>query len=274
MPSEEASVTRRWRLADSDWNHWPDGLGDSDVWPMAAARGLDGVEVGVYSAGTELASERVLGLEKLTARHRVPVAAILLSLPVDLWPHGALTGDPAAVGQQVFACARACRRFGLATLGLWPGADLPGASYPALVTGLKQARDVAAALGVRVAVEYKPGTLIPDCETALMLATDVPGTGVLLDTGHAHAAGEDPAEVIGRLGNLLWHVHLGDAKTGAEDDDLPLGQVHDAAPLMAALAGASFAGVASFDLYGAACSGGWTGAGAVAASLRHLNGLL
>jgi len=44
--------------------------------------------------------------------------------------------------------------------------------------------------------------------------------------------------------------------------------------MMAALAGTGFAGVASFDLYGAASSGGWTGADAVAASLRHLNGLL
>jgi sugar phosphate isomerase/epimerase len=267
-------VTRRWRLADSDWNHWPDGLGDSDVWSMAAAHGLDGVEIGVYSAGTELASERMLDLATLAARHQVPVAAVLLSLPADRWPQGALTGDPAAVGQQVFACARACRRFGLHTLGLWPGADLPGAPYPALVTGLRQARDVAAALGVRVAVEYKPGTLIPDCETALMLAADVPGTGVLLDTGHAHAAGEDPAGVIKRLGELLWHVHLGDAKPGAEDDDLPLGQVHDAAPMVAALSDTGFGGVASFDLYGAACSAGWTGAGAVTASIDHLNGLL
>lgn len=267
-------MTRRWRLADSDWNHWPDGLGDADVWPMAAERGLDGIEIGVYSAATELASERMLGLQALTARHRLPVAAILLSLPAQRWPHGALTGDPAAVGRQVFGCARACRRFGLDTLGVWPGADLPDASYPALVAGLRQARDVAAALGVRVAVEYKPGTLVPDCGTALGLAADVAGTGVLLDTGHAYAAGEDPAEVIQRLGRLLWHVHLGDAKPGAEDDDLPLGQVHDAAPMMAALAGAGFAGVASFDLYGAACSGGWTGADAVAASLGHLNGLL
>jgi Xylose isomerase-like TIM barrel/Major Facilitator Superfamily len=143
-----------------------------------------------------------------------------------------------------------------------------------LVAGLARSRDVAAALGVRITVEYKPGTLIGDCEAALMLAVDVPGTGVLLDTGHAHAAGEDPADVIKRLGELLWHIHLGDAKAGAEDDDLPLGQVPSAAPMVAALADTGFAGVASFDLYGAACSAGWTGAGTVAASLDHLNGLL
>lgn len=267
-------MTRRWRLADSDWNHWPDGIADSELWPMAASNGLDGIEIGVYSASTELAGERLLGLEKLTARHRLPVAAILLSLPAGRWPDGALSGDPVALGQQVFGCARACRRFGLRTLGLWPGADLPGACYSALVTGLKQARDVATALGVRIAVEYKPGTLVPDCKAALALAAEVPGTGVLLDTGHAHAAGEDPADVIKRLGALLWHVHLGDAKLGAEDDDLPLGQVHDAAPMVAALASAGFAGVASFDLYGAACSSGWSGASAVTASLNHLNGLL
>jgi sugar phosphate isomerase/epimerase len=263
-------VTRCWRIADTDWNHWPQGLSDREVWAAAAAAGLQGVEIGVYSAGRELPAARLQRIEGLVAEFGVPVAAILLSLPVDRWPRGALAGHAGAVAGEVLACALACSRFGLGTLGIWPGADLPGASWPDLIAGLQRSQAAADRHGIRLAVEYKPNTAVPDSVSAGQLAADVPGTGVLLDLGHVFAAGEDPVKVIGDLGDRLWHVHLGDAAVGQEDDDLPLGQVHDARPAIAALDTAGFAGVAAFDLYGAACSPSWTGRSAVTASLQHL----
>jgi sugar phosphate isomerase/epimerase len=263
-------VTRRWRIADADWNHWADGLSDRELWPLVAAVGLTGVEVGVYAAADELSAERMRERAGLARAHGVAVAAILLSLPADRWPGGAFTGRPDEVAGEVLGCARVCRRIGLSTLGVWPGADPAGASWPAMVAGLRQARDLAAPFGVRLAVEYKPGTVVPDALSAAALADEVPGTGVLLDLAHAYAAGEDPAEVVHKLGDRLWHVHLGDAAPGREDDDLPLGRVHDAGPVMTALDRAGFAGVAAFDLYGATCAGGLTGRQAVAESLAHL----
>lgn len=263
-------MTRRWRIADTDWNHWPQRLDERDIWAAAAAAGLDGIEIGVYSAGRELTAERLARLDQLATEFGVPVAGILLSLPASRWPRGALTAEACAVAGEVLACAVACTRFGLPVLGLWPGADLPGASWDSLTAGLARCRDAADRHGVRLAVEYKPGTIVPDSAAAAALAADVPGTGVLMDLGHVFAAGEDPVKVIGTLGSLLWHVHLGDAAPGQEDDDLPLGEVHDARPAAAALDNAGFAGVASFDLYGAACSPAWTGRSAVDASLRHL----
>ncbi len=263
-------MTRRWRLADTDWNHWPDELPDERLWPVVAADGLAGIEIGVYSVADELSPERMQLRSTLAAAHRLPVLAILLSLPKIRWPDGALTTQVNLVARQVLGCARACRRLGLTTLGVWPGADLPTASWDALVFGTRQIRDIADASGVRIAIEYKPGTLIPDADAALALTRAVPGTGVLLDTGHAYAAGEDPAEVVHRLGDALWHVHLGDATVGEADDDLPLGHVHDARPIVRALDDINYTGVAAFDLYGAACSDAWSGRGAVRESLRHL----
>jgi sugar phosphate isomerase/epimerase len=263
-------VGRRWRIADTDWNHWPQGLADREVWAAAAAAGLDGIEIGVYAAGRELTPDRITRLEALAAEYQVPVAGILLSLPAGKWPHGALAGQAGAVAGQVVACALACARLGIETLGLWSGADLPAAPHGDVADGLARCRDAAARHGVRIAVEYKPGTAIPDCPATIGLLDEVPGTGALMDLGHVFAGGEDPVAVIGELGSRLWHVHLGDAAPGQEDDDLPLGQVHDARPAIAALDDAGFAGVASFDLYGAACSPAWTGRDAVAESLRHL----
>jgi len=263
---------RRWRLADADWNHWSDGLADTALWPALAGLGLAGVEIGVYTAAEQLAPVRVARWPELTARYGIGVVAVLLSLPAPRWPDGALGGCAIGVAEQVRHCARICRRLGLSTLGLWPGADPPGTAWPALVAGLGQARDAATAEGVRLAVEYKPGTAVPDAATALALADAVEGTGVLLDLGHAYAAGEDPVEVTHRLGARLWHVHLGDAAPGRPDDDLPLGRVHDARPVLAALDAIGFTGVAAFDLYGATGTGELRGRDAVAQSLAHLGG--
>jgi hypothetical protein len=55
----------------------------------------------------------------------------------------------------------------------------------------------------------------------------VEGLGVLLDTGHAVACGEDPAGM--RCGG--WAIapprHLGDRRAGGGDDDLPVRELHD-----------------------------------------------
>ena len=252
---------RPWRLADADWNSWPDGLTDPQVFDQTAEFGLAGVELGVYDAAVELAPERLAVL----ARQAVPVVAVLLSLPEQRWPDGALSGDLDRLLGQVAACADACRALGLPVLGLWPGADPVGAD---VVDGLR--RCVAAAGDVRLAVEPKPGTAVATATEAVALCRQVPGAGVLLDTGHAFAAGDDPAADVDRLGPLLLHCHLGDAAVGGSDDDLPCGRLHDFAPLVAALDASGFAGVASFDLYGAVSSGGWTGLQAVRESRDHV----
>lgn len=254
-----------WRLADADWNSWPDGLTDARIWQQAAELGLDGIELGVYDAAVELAPARLVELARLVGRTGVPVTAVLLSLPPARWPDGALAGDVDRLVVQVDACARVCRSLGLDALGLWPGADPVGAD---VVPGLRRA--CLAADGMPIALEYKPGTAVGTAKQALELCDEVDLVGVLLDTGHAYAAGEDPAQVVELVGDRLLHCHLGDAERGAGDDDLPCGRVHDFAPVVAALDAAGFAGTASFDLYGAVSSGLVTGAQAVRESRDHV----
>ena len=256
---------RSWRLTDADWNSWPDGLSDAQTWQQAAELGLQGIELGVYDAAVELAPARLAELAQLAADTGVPITAILLSLPQARWPAGALTGDLDRLLALVTACANVCRQLGLPVLGLWPGADPPGADVRAAL-----ARVVQAAGDIRVALEYKPDTAVSNAADAQALCAHVPGLGVLLDTGHAFALEEDPAEVVTRLGALLLHCHLGDAAPGKGDDDLPCGRLHDLGPFVTALAASGYAGAASFDLYGAVASGRVTGRAAVQESRDHV----
>ena len=252
---------RTWRLTDADWNSWPGGLTDAQTCEQAAGLGLVGLELGVYDAAVELAPARLAAL----SAGPIPVTAVLLSLPADDWPDGALAGDVERLHGQVKAGAQSCRDLGLPVLGLWPGADEVGAD---VLYGLQ--RCVATAGDVRIALEYKPGTAVEDAAQALALCDEVEGLGVLLDTGHAFAAGEDPAEVVGLLGDRLLHVHLGDAGPGGADDDLPCGRLHDFGPFLAALDRVGYAGTASFDLYGAVSTGGLSSLAAVGESVEHL----
>ena len=261
-----------WRLSDADWNHWPNGLDDAALWEACRASGVDGVELGVYRVGEQLTAQRLERVTGLATASGIPVRGLLLSLPVDRWPHGALTGAAAEVAAEVEGVARAAALFGLDTIGVWPGADPLDADPFAVVEGTRLAVQAAAAYGVRIAIEYKPDTAVPDAAAALALCAAVPGVGVLVDTGHAYALEEDPAEVIRRVAGrgLLWHLHLGDAQPGGADDDLPVGRHHAAAPVVAALADVGYAGDAALDLYGAVVDGAMTGRQAVLESIRAL----
>jgi sugar phosphate isomerase/epimerase len=250
---------RAWRLTDADWNSWPDGLDGPAHARQTAELGLAGIELGVYDAAVELSPAR------LTALSGTPVTDVLLSLTTERWPSGALSGEIDRLVAQVTACADVCRSLDLPVLGLWPGADPVGAD---VVEGLR--RVVEAAGDIRVAVEYKPDTAVATAAESVALCAAVPGLGVLLDTGHAYALGEDPAAVVALLGPLLLHCHLGDADLGGGDDDLPCGRRHDFGAFVAALDSSGFTGTASFDLYGAVVAGVATGREAVRESRDHV----
>lgn len=260
------------QLLDADWNHWPDGPEPDAIARTVAQEGFAGIEIGVYRSGVELSADRCEALWALPDAHGLRVGMVLYSLPAERWPRGALSCPDAAddVVAESRRIAAIAATFELRVIGLWPGADVVGADRDAFVDGLRRAVAAAAASGVTLAVEPKPGTLVADSQQARELCEAIDGLAVLLDTGHAFSGGEDPAASIRALADRLHHVHLGDADPGKPDDDLPCGRRHDFGAVVAALDEIGYAGAATLDLYGFTSSGGATGAEAARESRAHL----
>ncbi|MGI8875329.1 MAG: sugar phosphate isomerase/epimerase family protein, partial [Egibacteraceae bacterium] len=157
--------------------------------------------------------------------------------------------------------------------GGWEGGEQGAAAAGAVIA---EALAAAAAdlepLGVRLAVEPKPGTAVP---TALDLAAicDAGGSrnlGILVDTGHELAAGTDLDTLPGLLGERVLHVHAGDADGDDPDADLPAGRVHDLGPFLRGLAARGYRGAVTPDCYGAVSAGLCTGERATRETRDHV----
>lgn len=261
-------------LLAADWNHWPDGLSPAEIAVAAATAGVDGIELGVYDTGVELARDRLDLWSQLGAQHGVPVRMLLYSMPPERWPTGGLTstGDRTRLVEQIEALLDIAATLGLETVGLWPGADLPGADRDAYVTRLSEIAELAHRAGMRVAVEPKPGTLTATagdvCDASEQIAR-ADSVGVLLDTGHEHAAGRDPVGIATAVGAHLLHVHLGDSD-GDPDADLPPGRLHPLEPFLAALDTIGYGGAMSPDVYGAVASHTISGVDALKETVRQV----
>lgn len=257
-----------WQLCDTDWNHWPDNWSDKDCFENALEQNLSGIELGVYSVREQLSADRLASLREVSRSTGVRVSGLLLSLPTERWANGALVGASAQVAVEVSELAAIAASFGIGVIGVWPGADAPGATPESLASGIEAVADAASRHGVRVAFEYKPDTAMPNALATLDAVRYVENAGVLVDTGHAYALGEDPAEVIRQVARArkLWHMHLGDAGSGGADDDLPVGRLNDPSEYLAVMQEVGYTGNAAFDLYGAVEDGLLSSKDAVAES--------
>jgi sugar phosphate isomerase/epimerase len=260
-------------LLAADWNHWPDGLMPLEIAATAAGAGVDGIELGVYDTKVELAPGRLEEWQRLAQQHGVPVRMLLYSMPPERWPRGGLTSpsERDRLYEQIGSLLEIASRLGLRTVGLWPGADLPGADRSAYLTCLSQLSRLAHHADLRIAIEPKPGTLVAtvDDVTLSSEAAQTRRIGVLLDTGHEFAAGRDPAQIATALGHRLLHVHLGDSD-GDPDADLPPGHLHPLDPFLAALDSIAYDGAMSPDAYGAVASRSMTGADALAVTVQRV----
>lgn len=261
-------------LLAADWNHWPDGLSPGEIAAAAADAGVDGLELGVYDTAVELAPDRVAEWRSLGEQHGVPVRALLYSMPPERWPQGGLASESAyaRLYDQIEALLEIASCFGLRTVGLWPGADPPGADRTVFLTATSQLSLLAHQAGMRIAIEPKPGTLVATTDDIAILSSAAAKgdhLGALLDTGHEHAAGRDPAAIVAALGDRLLHVHLGDSD-GDPDADLPPGRVHSLKPFLAALDSIDYDGAMSPDAYGAVASHLMTGSEALAETVRRV----
>lgn len=264
-------------LVGADWNFWPDGLSAAAIWKTCAGLDFDGMELGIYDPGVELSPTRIAEAATLAERHGIGVHAVLFSMPPARWPGGALASSehaPAAV-HAIVETGRRAVDLGASVLGVWPGADIDHGDrdgWERIATSLAAVVDAVADLELDVAVEPKPGQIIGTTEDAMRICEELhrQRLGVLLDTGHALAGGEDIAGLPGRIGGRLFHVHLGDVDRADPDADLPPGVVHNFAPFLAALDRAGYRGALSFDLYGAVSSGSFSGETASRRGLAHV----
>lgn len=270
------------RFVNADWNFWPDGLDRAEIWHECARLGFEGMELGVYRADDELSPAAMTAVAGLADESGLGVQAVLFSMPAERWPEGGLA-SPRASAEAVAEISETARRaagLGARVLGIWPGADLlaegdRGDATPdgwaRTLEAIDSVAGVAEPLGLSVAVEYKPGQLVAGVADALRLAEALgrPTVGVLVDTAHALAGGEDLAGLPELCGARLLHVHLGDSG-GDADADLPPGSEHDFIPFLAGLAASGYGGALSFDLYGSVQAGVATGREASDQSLRYI----
>jgi len=277
------AVTPAWPTVNADWNFWPDGVDRDDIWHTCARLGFDGMELGVYRPDDELSPAALSSVEALVGATGLGVEAVLFSMPVERWPDGGLA-SPSTSGRAVADIGETARRaagLGARILGVWPGADVVGPAldvadgWSRTLDAIDAVAGVAGPLGLTVAVEYKPGQLVAGAHEALRLVAELGNArvGVLVDTAHAFAAGEDVAALPDGLGERLVHVHLGDSG-GDADADLPPGAEHDFVPFLSRLAGAGYAGALSFDLYGSVQAGLSTGTEASEQGLTYVRAAL
>lgn len=270
-------------MVNADWNFWPDGFDRSGIWRTCARLGFAGMEVGVYRADDELSPEAMEAVQALVGETGLEVDAVLFSMPAARWPSGGLasSGESARAVAEICETARRAAVLGARVLGVWPGADGPGADgdggrrWALTRDALEAVADVTGPLGLTLAVEYKPGQLVAGAAEAIRLVDEIDraGVGVLVDTAHAIAGGEDLAALPGRMGSRLAHVHLGDS-SGDADADLPPGAEHDFEPFLSGLAAIAYPGVLSFDVYGSVEAGLMTGTEASRQGLSYIRGCL
>jgi inosose dehydratase len=87
------------------------------------------------------------------------------------------------------------------------------AEWPVFLERLGELGAWMAGRGVAIAFHHHMGTVIETAEEIDRLLEGTPSSvGLLLDTGHLHFAGEDPARVAARWAGRINHVHAKDVR--------------------------------------------------------------
>ncbi len=174
---------------------------DADALQRQLARrrlGLAGAFVPARLAD-QTAHGRVLGDALIRARLLADACPTDLGLPD---PVLVLSDDNAANADRVRHAGRITPEQGL-TAEAW-------ATFAAGVNLV--ARSIRVARGLRTAFHHHCAGYVETAEeiAALLDRTDPDLVGLCLDTGHACYAGADPAALLDRYGDRIWHVHLKD----------------------------------------------------------------
>ncbi|MFZ0215160.1 MAG: sugar phosphate isomerase/epimerase family protein [Candidatus Dormiibacterota bacterium] len=181
-------------------------------WPLErvaeAAReyGYQGVELRLVDG--ELLTARPSAAERhrlRTVLGEVAVAAIDTSLRM----------AQAAEGWEddLLGYCELARELGSDVVRVFGGAAEPGAANPAaaFVDRLRRAGEIAAPLGVRVALETHDDLSSAKTVAAVLAGVPAPSVAVLWDTHHPYRMGESPEEVWQLVGERVVYVHVKDA---------------------------------------------------------------
>ena len=204
---------------------------------------LSGVEI----VGTwHITTRNVKEVQTQLQDHNLNLVSIIPDhFASQVYGKGAFTSKDADVRRRAIADTKAmmdiAAELGCGLINIWNGQD--GYDYPFqadyieerdwLVAGIRECAQHRS--DVRVSLEYKPKeprvrSYLGNVTGTLMVAQEVglPNVGVTIDVGHALAAYENVAEsvaILGRAGNMLFHMHFND-NYRLWDDDMIVGSVH------------------------------------------------
>jgi xylose isomerase len=202
--------------------------------------GLDGLElVGNWHVN----DENITSVAGLLKEHGLKICMLVPDLWTQAkWGKGSLAAPDAPTRQ---AALDECKKvmdwaaeLGCPYIDVWPGQDgydyCFQADYPEAWKWLRESLALCADHNpqVRLLVEYKlrePRThcFVNSAAKVLLLLQGLDRVGVLMDVGHALAAGENVAEAAALLSSYgkLDYLHLNDNYRGW-DDDMMVGAVH------------------------------------------------
>lgn len=198
-----------------------------------AAHGYEGVEIladAPHWCPPHCTDADLRAIEDALGGTRLAISNVNVNTAMGLWPSpppelvfepSLSNRDPAVRRRRIdytFACLELAAVLGAPAISVASGrmeSDVPPArGFDYFARSLEVVCERAAALGVRVGIEFEPGLLVETSDEVARLIemVDHPALGANLDIGHAVCAGEDPVDAIARLAGRIWNVHIEDIR--------------------------------------------------------------
>jgi sugar phosphate isomerase/epimerase len=245
-----------------------------DTIDLLAGIGYRGVELMAdrpHAWPPDMTPERIGSVREALAKHRMEVSNVNAFMmcayrhPVTgragtfQWPSW-IDPDPAVREARIRHTIEAvdvAAAVGARTISIQPGGPLEGMGREEacrlFAEGLRRAADRGREQGVTVCIEPEPKLLIERGDEYVEFVSKhatFPGVGLNFDLGHSYCVGDDPAEMIRKLGRRADHFHLEDIAADRVHFHLPPGDgAMDFKGIFAALREIRYGGWVTVELY-------------------------